>query len=191
MAKCCNDKIELEAEEKRLTEKLKLLKQDYQKLLIENLQKDLILRQITLRKEKNKFSSFGEHLSKTCIEKLNVIGVSQREDSSFVSVVLYELYGNDNEAIQKLSLSGRSKSGVKTELTVEKRKILESIFAERLSYIQSADKSRKINLNKLIRNAVDNAKRKQCLPLFICEQFKENGERFVFIFYFVFYISSF
>lgn len=160
MAESCCEKVALKEELVAQTEKLKILKQEYQKLLIENLQKDLIIRQQKLEENREKFKLFENHLSKTCIETLNGIGESQRDDSHFVSVVLFELYNGDLATIKKLSLSGRGKGGNKTELNPEKRDILAKVFAERLSHISQIDESRKNNLNKLIRNAIDKVNRK-------------------------------
>lgn len=155
---CCGKDIQTELNS--LTEKLKVLKQEYQKLLIENLQKDLLIRQIKARVNKNSFIKFEEQLSKTCIDKLDAIGESQREDSQFVAEVLFELYNGNIETIKNLSLSGRSKSGCKIEISPEKKEILATVFAARLSKISTNSESRKNSLSKLIRNAIDNVNRK-------------------------------
>lgn len=157
---CCDTLQNLRQDLLRLTETVKKLKQEYQTLLIENLQKDLNIREIKKKIEENKFSSFESQLSKTCLVKLNLIGKSQKDDSTFVALALNELYNENTEAIKQKSLSGRSKKGAKkSTITPEKKKILERLFAERMSYVD-ADTSRGSNLNKLIRNAIDNANRK-------------------------------
>lgn len=153
---CC-DKTALKDEVKNLTEKLKTHKQKYQKLSIENLQKDLIIRQLKSKVEKTKFSSFENVLSKSCIKKLNSISDSKKEDSQFVTVVLSSLYNDDNETIKKLCLK-RAKNLI--EISQEKKQILEDIYTERLKNKIEDIKERKKKLNKLIRNAIDNSKRK-------------------------------
>lgn len=155
------DKTVLEEELINLTEKLKNLKKEYNNSLVQNLQKDVLIRELKLKEEKQKFSNFEEFLSKNCIDNLHIIGDSQKEDSQFVAVVLKELYGGDIEKIKKITLSGRSKkNGEKCELDSQKKTILEQIFLERLSYISQVNTPRKNNLNKLIRNAIDVANRK-------------------------------
>lgn len=149
---CCDSKKALAEEIAQLAEQLKTQKQKYQQLLIENLQKDLIIRQLKLKDKRNKFLSFKSELSETCIDNLNSLS-----DSKFVAIVLSELYNGDTETIKKISLTER-KNGEKIE--IRKKQIIENIFAERLKYISPVDESRKQNLNKLMRNAIDNAKRK-------------------------------
>lgn len=155
MAESCCGKDELRRELSVQTEKLKSLKQEYQKLLIENLQKDLIIRQKKSEENKEKFRSFENQLSKRCLEQLNVIGESQKEDSQFVFVVLLDLHNGDIEEIKKLTLSGRSKKGNTSGLSAAKKEVLEKVFIKRLNNIPHIDESRKNNLNKLIRNAID------------------------------------
>lgn len=159
MGENCCEVVELQLELNNLTEKLKLLKQDYHQLLIENLQKDLILRRLKSKLNKEKFASFIENLTKSCIDKLNCVGEGQREDSRFIALVLYDLYNEDLESIKKLSLSSRSRKDGKTEISAENRSILENIFAERLHHIPQVAKSRKFTLSKLLRNAIEKAKR--------------------------------
>lgn len=157
--KCCYNS-ELKEELKHLTEKLKVHRQNYQKLLIENLQKDLIIRQLKSGAKKNKFSSFENLLSKKCIDKLSIISNSQNQDSHFVAVVLSALYDENIETIKKICLSGQSKNSEAIKISSEKKNILENIFAERLKHATNVNETRKNNLNKLIRNAIDTAKRK-------------------------------
>lgn len=128
-------------------------------MLIENLQKDIIIKQIKKKIEENKFLSFEKHLSKEYLERLNLIGGSQREDSTFVAVAINALYSENTEVIKKKGLS-RSKTKGNSEITPEKRKILEELFAKRMSYLVNVDINRQNNLPKLIRNAIDNAKKK-------------------------------
>lgn len=85
----------------------------------------------------------------------------QREDSTFVHVALLDLYRNNISALKEKTLSGHSKQGDKTFITPEKRNALESLFIERLSYIPETTEERKQNLNKLIRNTIDNESRKK------------------------------
>lgn len=159
---CCEKITDLRKELNSLTEAFKKRKQEYQTLLIENLQKDLIIRQIKTKIEEKKFSSFEDQLSKDCIVKLNLIGNSQKEDSTFVALAINELYRGNSEAIKHkvIKESARSKKSGKSEISPKKKKFLERLFAERISYFANVDETRENNLNKLIRNAIDNANKK-------------------------------
>lgn len=63
--------------------------------------------------------------------------------------------------MKKKTLSGRSKNGEKQTITPEKKDILESLFAERIKFlpVEEVDETRKRNLSKLIRNALEKAGR--------------------------------
>lgn len=109
-ANCCEKEIDSTKKEFiELAQEVKQLKQVYHKLLVENLQKDIITEQSKSKIQENKFASFSEYFSKNCIEKLNTVGRSQKEDSHFVSLALHDLYKKNPEAIKQKSLSGRSK----------------------------------------------------------------------------------
>lgn len=155
-AVCCEDEIDsLEKELANLTEEVKQSKQQYQKLLIENLQKDIIIQQTKSKHDENKYNSFLENISKSCVEKLKLVGNLQRDDSKFVSVALNGLYKNNTDIIKQRNLSGRKS----TAISPEKKSILERLFRERMNSL-NCDQSRIDSLPKLIRNAIDNAKRK-------------------------------
>lgn len=160
---CCNAEINLLKKQiENSISQVKKLKEDYQHLLIENLQKDVIIRQLKQDIARiRKYHIFENILSKSCLEELRGIGTSIKEDSIFVGVVLKELYGAADSLKQK-SLSGRSKNGDKSELTPEKRSTLESIYGERMKYLPVSEAGeRKNNLPKLIRNIIDCANRKK------------------------------
>lgn len=161
MATSCSNKADLEKEFTDLTEKLNVLKKEYQKLLVENFQKDLIIWQLKTENKQKKFVQFEKSLSKVCIEKLNLIGDAVRDDSQFIGLVLPELYKGDTETISNLSLAKKKKKKSDTNIEIKKetKEILQNILTERLSYITGVDEKRKSNLNKLIRNCIDNAKR--------------------------------
>lgn len=154
---CCEIVDSLKQELKSVTEKSKQLKQDYQSLLITNLQKDLTIRQLKIKINQNKFVSFDKDFSKEILIKLNLIGDDKSCDSKFIGLVLNELYG---EALKNKSWrsDARSKKNGKSPITPRKKEIIKQLFAERLSHL-NADESRAKNLTKLIRNAIDNANR--------------------------------
>lgn len=160
---CCKDEIALLKENlMKWTNKLDELKQDYRKSLIDNLQKDLEIRELKKSIQKKKFIDFEHKLSQNCLNELNVIGTSLREDSKFIAVALYDLYDGNIDTIKQLTLSGRSKTGNKNEICSEKKQILESLFMVRLEHLpqQDVDDTRKKSLGRLLRNAIDNANKK-------------------------------
>lgn len=153
---CCEREIDaLKQEFANLQLKIKDKKQEYHKLLIENLEKDLLIR----KKKQNtkKFLKFEGRLSMQCIDTLNSIGSSQRQDSQFIYVALNDLYSNNIDELKNISLSGQSKEGNKSKIPESTKKLLEELLAERMEHLQSTDYSRNNNLAKLIRNAIDKA----------------------------------
>lgn len=152
------EKESLEGELKQLTEKYRNIKQEYLNLCNINLQKDIVIRKIKQRIENSKFNSFG--LSKECLHQLRSISNDKKEDSQFVSVILYELY-KDSETISKLCISNRVEENPQKKLiSIENLTLLKRVFDERLQYCAN-NTTRKNSLNKCIRNAIDNAKRKR------------------------------
>lgn len=158
---CCESEIKVMKEELNdLEQQVKQLKIEYNNLLIENLQKDVIIRNKKIQILQNKYTNFNKNISKDILSELNSIGNSKREDSAFIALAIKGLYNGNIETIKQKSLSGRSKKGETSGISPEKKKILERLYDERISYISDIDESRKNNLNKLIRNAIDNANRK-------------------------------
>lgn len=153
---CCETVDELKQELNSVTEKSKELKQEYQSLLIQNLQKDLTIRQFKIKLNQNKFVSFDKDFSKETLIKLNLIGDDLSCDSTFIGLVLNELYG---QALKNKCLSGRGIKSGKSPISPQKKKIIDQVFAERLSHL-NADESRAKKLNKLIRSAIDSANQK-------------------------------
>lgn len=167
---CCQQEIDfLKARLEQLNSDTKKLKQEYQNSLVENLQKDCVIRKLKQKiKDKqssldSKYEKFKGTLTDTCLDDLKSIGNSHREDTRFISTALNNLYRENVDILKKKSLGGRSKDKEKTAISPEKIKTLEDIFAERISYIPTAevDDLRKINVHKLIRNALDSASRKK------------------------------
>lgn len=158
---CCAENIE--ELKKKLEEKRQIsrdLKETYQNLLVVNLQKDLIIRQLKEKIQTNKFTEFKSLLSIEGIQKLNTIGNSQSDDSTFIRVALLDLYREEPTVLKKKTLTGNSRDGDKTIISPEKIKILEKLFNERFLYIQATEE-RKNNLRKLIRNTIDAESRKK------------------------------
>lgn len=170
---CCLQEIEfLKKRLDQLNTDTKKLKQEYQNLLVENLQKDCIIRKLKQRTigkpystalKQIKYDKFKETLSDTCLDNLKLIGNSQREDSRFISVALNDLYRENIDILKKKTLGSRSKDSEKTVISPEKIRTIENLFAERISYIPKAEVNslRENNAHKLIRNALDGANRRK------------------------------
>lgn len=159
---------EIEALTNELTEytsKANTLKQKYKNSLIVNLQKDVQIRNLEQKIKSKRNLNFVE-LSDETRNKIKLIGDSAREDSTFVNCVLHHLYNDNIEIIKKKTLSGHPKASASTvccEISPDKKNTIEKLFNERLSYLppSQVDEERKKKLNKLIRNAIDNAKKKK------------------------------
>lgn len=92
----CEEEIEaLTRELNEYTLKVKTLKQKYNNSLIQNLQKDIQIRTLEQKVKSKKNLKFNE-LSVETRKKINLIGESAREDSTFVNCVLNELYTIDD-----------------------------------------------------------------------------------------------
>lgn len=160
--KCCIAEINLLKQKIASTvSEVKKLKEEYKNLLIKNLQSDVVLRQLKQNIETKKYCDFASCLSESCLNGLREIGSSVRDDTKFVGVVLKDLYGGI-EPLKEKTLSGRSKTGNKSELTPQKKSVLDSIYKERMKYLPATEaKERGKNLNKIIRNAIDSSNRKK------------------------------
>lgn len=79
MSDCrCQEKVNLLTEHiEKLNNETKQLKAEYNQLLIENLQKDVIIRNLKKKLERNKYGDFKGVFSKLCLDKLQSIGNSQ------------------------------------------------------------------------------------------------------------------
>lgn len=118
---CCRGEIDaLKQDIENSVHKVNKLKQEYKKLLIENLKKDVTLRQLNDKIKSKKYSSFQNKLSELCLQELKTIGNSQKDDAKFVCAAL--LYGENLDVIKKKTLSGRSKTGENTKFTPEKKR---------------------------------------------------------------------
>lgn len=159
---CCSEEIDLLKKElSQWSLKVKQLKDEYKVSLVTNLQKDLIIRDLRQQIKSIKYIKFEANISNSCLDRLRSIGDTCKEDSIFVGVLLKDLY-SENGALKQKSLSGRSKTGEKSEFTPEKKQLLEEIYKERMSYLQpSQAEIRKDDLKKYIRNAIDVAVRKK------------------------------
>lgn len=164
MADCdCQGKIDLLTENlAKLNIESKNLKGQYNQLLIENLQKDVIIRNLKQKLEAQyKYGEFNGVFSAACLDKLRATGNSQVEDSSFISNALKDLYHGDVGILKEKTLTSRSNDSNKKAISPQKLDTLSRLYEQRLSYIPNdeVNDNRRKNLNKLIRNAIDNAKK--------------------------------
>lgn len=158
---CCREEINRLGEElKSLLVKSKDLKKEYQDLLVENLQKDLSIRELKneLKTKQIKFTNFKNVLTPAGFEELNSIGASQSDDAAFVYALMKDLYGDASNK----TISGRTSISKSSgnEISAREKKILTDIFNERIQN-ESMEKidARKSTLNRCIRSAIDRFKR--------------------------------
>lgn len=131
---CCKEEIDdLIQKINNCALKSNNLKQEYKQLLIQNLEKDVKIKNLKKQLASQKFSIFKDKLSDSCLCHLEAIGNDISAGSTFVSCVLNNLY--DLSTLQKLTLSGASKATDTIQISREKRDILEEIFQVRLTYI--------------------------------------------------------
>lgn len=155
---CCQEEIlDLKGKINNYVLKCTELKVEYKNLLIENLKKDVKIRDLRKELEADKFLKFKKKISANCLINLRDIGNSSKEDSTFVSCVMNDLY--TLQTLASLTLGGRSQAGNQTGISAEVKDLVEKMFAERLSYVarQEVNDRRRNNLSKLIRNAIDSA----------------------------------
>lgn len=161
---CIEEINNLKKEFIELTLKSKELKHNYHELLIENLQKDLLISDLKNKIENHKYESFTSNLSENCLTNLKLLGDSEKDDQRFVEIILKEIYG---ESLKNKSLSGRSAIGKSSEISLDTKTLLRSLFNERVQYVPEIGDARRSQLNKFIRNTIDKAKRqnvKQSIP---------------------------
>lgn len=155
---CC--KLEIDAlrdELNRLKFKEAELKEQYKNSLIENVRKDLILRDLEVKARTKLFVNFEIELPALVLDNLRSKSINRSDDASFVSIVLNGLYDNNTEILKTRTISGRSDGGDKEAISPAKKAILEKIFNERLESMPAyeVDEARKKSLSKLIRVALD------------------------------------
>lgn len=155
---CCKDEIDsLSKVLENLTVQYKELKNEYQSLLVRNLEKDLIIDD--LERKMAKYSTFEGDICDITLEMMRKLSYSKADDSAFVYLYLNDIYG--------ASLKNKKLSGDKTPLKSNNSEIskkikdkLSKLFDERLTDLQKDEvDTRRESLNKCIRNAIDKAKR--------------------------------
>lgn len=150
---CCQSEIDaLRDELKLLKVKEAELKEQYKKSLIENMRKDLILRDLEIKVRTRMFADFENDLPALVLYNLRSKSIKRCDDASFVSIVLNGLYDNNKKMLKTKTISGRSDGGNKEAISQEKKAILGKIFHERLESLPAyeVDETRKKSLSKLI-----------------------------------------
>lgn len=123
---------------------------------MKNLQNDVIIQSSKEQIVESAHLNYKDKLSVACIENLRSVGKSQREDSQFIAIILAELYVD----LHKNTLSNSHKSSDSSAISPSGLQMMQSIFDERLSHIpEEISDLRKQSLPKLIRNAIDKARR--------------------------------
>lgn len=139
--------------------KVKELKDEYRKSLITNLEKGVKIRNLKKKSNQENSQVSKKKIPDSCLQKLRCIANDEKQDAEFIRVVLKELY--EPNGLKYKSISGRSKRRDKTELTPEKKLLLEQIYSERLENLSPSETDvRKSKLPTILRKAIDVASRK-------------------------------
>lgn len=106
--------------------------------------------------ESMRFCEFSNVFASEQLAELRSIGISEREDSTFILSLMRMIYADELTKLKVKSVSGRTtkKDQPKQKFTPEKEKIIRKMYAERL--IDVKDNNRANKLNKLIKNALRN-----------------------------------
>lgn len=100
------------------------------------------------------FKGFKSEFDASTIRRLRAFDISKKKDSTFILVCMKKLFGNDKQ-LKNVTACGRRKSN----LSPEKRKILDNLFVERLATEQidsNEAQERYLRVNTLINNAIAN-----------------------------------
>lgn len=155
---CCEKSGILLKELERWTIQSKKLKQEYQSLLVKNLEKDLVIDDLEQAKMTKKYTSIEHTVSADTLERMKLLSDDKKDDSPFVYLFLCDIYGS---ALKDKTLSGNNYRKVGHKSNEISRVILDklrAIFEERLTNVPMAEQ-RASSMKKCIRNAIDKAKR--------------------------------
>lgn len=144
-----------------LTTKSRNLKKIYMEVLIENAQKDLIIRELKEQIMKQRFRSFEGKLSADCLNRIKLVDDVQKEDNSFIYFILKDIYG---DSLKEKTLSGQTSArknvDKNTAISPKIKLLLSNVFEERLQHMPMGERdSRRNKMNTLIRNAIDREKK--------------------------------
>lgn len=90
---CCEEKIiSLREELNHVNKEEKELKEKYINLLVENLKKDVIIRDLKEKAKLNKYFDFEGDVSSSSLSKLISIEDDQKHDSNFIYIALMDLH---------------------------------------------------------------------------------------------------
>lgn len=105
--------------------------------------------------ENERFEEFGNELSREFINELKSMENTAEKDSSFVLLLMRQVYHDDLHRLKNKTFSGRKKE----PLTPEKVKLIESVFKKRLHGQQQAD-ARIKNVSKYVKTAIESINKK-------------------------------
>lgn len=104
------------------------------------------------------FFDFSNVFTSDQLADLRSIGLSAREDSSFVSSILKFIYADRITILKLKPVSGRTTKidHRKEKITPEKDKIIRKMFFERLLDVEDGRSEREKKLNNRIKDALNN-----------------------------------
>lgn len=128
--------------------------------MVENLKKDVELADMEKKIRPNMFLEFRNELSSDTMERLHIIGLEEKNDSSFVLASVRGLYHDRIDDLAKKTVTGRSKSkGTKEAISPSKMSIIKNMFERRLEMSGCAlntQNERKAKINLHVKKAIEN-----------------------------------
>lgn len=153
-----------------------------------NLEKDMQISRLT-ENQSNKsgdpeefLADFKQKFGKSEMKEIKSVGPGQRNDSKFILKIMENLYRNDErDKLKFRSASGKQFKGEKkTEISFEKRAIMDKMLSERLKFELDDETSSEFgkrfrNMNRMIKNAIHNIMRKCATKKRGREDVEEDG----------------
>lgn len=130
----------------------------YHSILILNLKKDLIIRELKSNAMDTRFGKFHDLFPAAVIEELKTVPDAPEKDSMFVLKAVKGLYGNDLSRLKNRTYSGRKKE----PLTPEKVDTLNKLYMKRIDHAEKNKANiaiRKSHFGKLVKMAIETINR--------------------------------
>lgn len=158
---CVGDIKNSEQEITLIQRECKELRRKYHDMLIDNLKKDVEIEDLEMQqvREQSKYTEYTNNFTQKSMETLRSIGNTKADDGKFILAAVIGLYEDRLEILKERNISGRSKSKTKQPMTIEKMKILQGLFTERIQNSTEFPVRNK-NVKTLIKTAIETINKK-------------------------------
>lgn len=137
--------------------KIAAAKEKYHQALVDNLKKDVLIRQLEAALQKSKYDEFHEIFGDEIIERLRLLSSDPEKDSTFIRTAMEGLYKDDFSRLKTMSYSGyRTKKQKMPQADID---VLRKLFILRLEH-QNNYVDRLANFTKHIKNGIENISKK-------------------------------